>query len=222
MRETVVIKGSKTGLSVFLDPDAGFEKILQDLEDKFRESAKFWGSVQMALTLEGRKLTAEEEFQVVNTITSNSQIEILCLIDTDADRIERSEKALNDRLMELASRTGQFYKGSLHRGESLESEASVVIIGDVERGAKVISKGNVIVLGELRGNAFAGVSGNESAVIAALVMAPTQIKIADCAGYFGEKGKKLGRSPILLSVVEKRIQIQPMKKNFLSKINFMN
>lgn len=46
----------------------------------------------MTLTLEGRPLSAEEEFQIVNTITENSQLQILCLLDTDAERIERCER----------------------------------------------------------------------------------------------------------------------------------
>ena len=56
-------------------------------------------------------------------------------------------KALNQKLMEFSERTGQFYRGDLHRGESIESEASIVIIGDVRHGARVAAKGNIIVLG---------------------------------------------------------------------------
>ena len=101
MRSTVVIKGNRSGMSVYLDPQAPFEQVLEDVEKKFRESAKFWGSVQMALTIEGRKRSAAEEYQVVNAITGSSQVEILCLIDQDGERIRRCEKALNEKLMEL-------------------------------------------------------------------------------------------------------------------------
>ena len=41
------------------------------------------------------------------------------------------------------------------------------MIGDVEKGAKVSAKGNIVVLGALRGAAYAGVCGNEDAVIVA-------------------------------------------------------
>ena len=71
----------------------------------------------MTQTLEGRPLSAEEEFQIVNTITENSQLQILCLLDTDAERIERCEKALNEKLMELSAQTGQFYRGTLKKRE---------------------------------------------------------------------------------------------------------
>ena len=143
MQSSVVIMGSKAGMTVILNPDVPFEQLIEDIGKKFRESSRFWGSIQMTLTLEGRTLTPSEEFQIVDAITANSQIDILCILDTDANRIAKCEKALTERLMELSSQTGQFYKGSLQKGDVLESEASIVIIGDVCHGARVIAKGNV-------------------------------------------------------------------------------
>lgn len=220
MNSRVVIKSSKSGMTVILDPDCPFPELLEEIARKFKESARFWGNVQMALMLEGRELTAEEEFRIVGAITGNSGIEILCLIDTDANRIERCEKALNQKLMELSARTGQFYRGDLSRGESLESEASVVIIGDVRHGARVTAKGNIIILGELKGTVHAGVSGNREAVVAAMEMAPLQIKIADISLHSGEKGKKIGKGPMLASVENCSICTKPLKKSFLSMLNF--
>ena len=107
MRSAVVIKSSKAGMTVILNPELPFEELLEAVGKKFRESARFWGSVQMTLTLEGRELAPAEELAIVETITRNSQIEVLCLLDTDAERIERCEKALNDRLVALNSQTGQ-------------------------------------------------------------------------------------------------------------------
>lgn len=219
MKSRVMIKSSKTGMSVYLNPECTFEELLTELAAKFKESSRFWGNVQMALMLEGRELTAEEEFRVVNTITDNSGVEVLCLLDNDAQRIERCEKALNQKLMELSSQTGQFYKGDLRRGESLESEASIVIIGDVNHGARVAAKGNIVILGELKGTVHAGVAGNRASVVVAMEMAPLQIKIADVSVHYGDKGKKLGRGFMIASVENSRICTKPIKKSVLSMIN---
>ena len=86
MQSSVVIKGSKAGMTVILNPDVPFEQLIEDIGKKFRESSRFWGSIQMTLTLEGRTLTPSEEFQIVDAITANSQIDILCILDTDANR----------------------------------------------------------------------------------------------------------------------------------------
>ena len=221
MRNAVVIKSSKAGMTVILDDSLPFDELLAAIGTKFRESARFWGSVQMTLTLEGRALTPEEEFLIVDTITRNSQVEILCLLDTDAERIERCEKALNDKLMELNSQTGQFYRGSLKKGDSRESEASIVVIGDVDHGARIIAKGNIIVLGELKGTAAAGMAGNRDAVVVALEMAPTQIRISGATSRFNEKNKRLGRGPMIASVEMDEVLIRPIKKTFLNNmLNF--
>ena len=218
MRSSVVIKSSKAGMTVILDSQIPFSELLEAVGKKFRESARFWGAVQMTLTLEGRPLTAKEELQIVDTITRNSQIEVLCLLDTDAQRIERCEKALNDKLMELNARTGQFYRGTLSKGDVLQSEASVVVIGDVEHGARIISKGNIIVLGALKGTAAAGMAGNQEAVVVALEMAPTQIRICDATSRFNERNRRLGRGPMIAAAVQDEVQIQPIKKTFLNNM----
>lgn len=221
MHNTVVIKGNKAGMTVYLEPSVPFEQLLLDVQAKFKETAKFWGSAQMTLTLEGRELTAEEEVRIVNTITENSSIDILCLLDADANRIERCEKALNEKLMELSSQTGQFYKGNLRDGDVLESEASIVVIGDVEKGARVVAKGNVVILGTLRGTVCAGVTGNPSAVVVAFEMAPTQVKIGDLALDRREKGRPMGRGPMMILVENGRICSEQIKKSFLNALNFI-
>lgn len=214
MKHTVVVKGNKAGLSVLLDPHVPFQQLLQDVAAKFRENAKFWGNVQMTLKLEGRKLTPSEEYQIVRQISTNSQIDIICLIDQDQDNINRCEKTLNEKLMELASSTGQFYKGTLAAGDVLESEVSIVMIGDVEKGAKVVSKGNVIVLGSLRGNVSAGAAGNDEAVIVALEMMPSQLKIGPYIERYQDKKRKFSRHPVMVRVEQERIVMKPMKKTF--------
>lgn len=221
MHNAVVIKSSKAGMTVILDPDMPFDELLKAIGTKFKDSARFWGAVQMTLTLEGRSLSPQEEFQIVETITANSQIEILCLLDTDGERIERCEKALNEKLMELSAQTGQFYRGTLHRGDTLESEASIIIIGNVEHGARVTAKGNVIILGELKGAVTAGLSDNREAVIMAFEMAPLQLRIGGCTTRFNERGRRLGRGPMIARVEDNEIQIFPIKKSFLNNmLNF--
>jgi septum site-determining protein MinC len=213
MHDTVVIKSNKAGMTVILDPDIPFPQLLSDIGKKFGDHAKFWGSAQMTLTIEGREVTPAEEFSIINQITENSNVEIICLVDTDANRMKRCEKALNEKLMELSCQTGQFFKGNLQNGETLESEASIVIIGDVLKGAKVLAKGNVIVLGKLAGTVCAGVAGNKGALITALEMAPSQLRIADCTSGLDGRSRRLGRGPMKAYLENNKVLIKPMKKS---------
>ncbi|HPZ05539.1 MAG TPA: septum site-determining protein MinC, partial [Clostridiales bacterium] len=54
-----------------------------------------------------------------------------------------------------------------------------VVLGDVNPGAEVVATGNVVVMGSLRGMVHAGADGNKEAIVAALSLQPTQLRIAD-------------------------------------------
>ena len=160
-------------------------------------------------------------------------------MDTNEKNEESFKKSLNQKLMELNSNTGQFYKGNLRSGQVLEMESSVVVIGDVNTGAKVMSKGNIIVLGTLKGTACAGVSGNDNSFIVALDMHPMQIRISDyiaiapdaeqsdkkhrkLLGFKKNKGKEEKFSvqePEIAFVENGKICIQPFNKDVLYDIN---
>ncbi|NLB89416.1 MAG: septum site-determining protein MinC [Syntrophomonadaceae bacterium] len=68
---------------------------------------------------------------------------------------------------------------NLRSGQKVFGEGNIVILGDVNPGAEIIAKGNILVMGNLRGMAHAGAYGDESAIIAAYRLIPTQLRIAN-------------------------------------------
>ena len=202
MESSVVIKGTKHGITVVLNESASYENLKQQIRDKFIASSKFFGNAAMALGFEGRNLTFEQQKEIADIISDVSQLNIVCLVDDDKEREIRYEeavkKALESQLAKIKENTlasnnkeqdnnclnntlkgGQVYKGTLRSGQVFEAESSIVILGDVNPGGRVIAKGNIIVLGSLKGNAFAGGDGNENAFVVALDMDPMQIRIGD-------------------------------------------
>jgi len=73
---------------------------------------------------------------------------------------------------------GLFIRRTLRSGQVVRYPGSVVIIGDVNAGAEVIAEGDVLVWGSLRGMVQAGASGDETATVSALHLAPTQLRLA--------------------------------------------
>ena len=190
MSQTVVIKGNRYGLSVYLDPETGFEVLLEEVAQKFRESAKFFKDAKMALSFEGKRLDSAQQRQVADVIMDNSQVEILCILSQDEEEEKRYRAAVERKVQNEKANAGHFYKGTLRSGQVLESEGSVVILGDINPGAKVIAVGNVIVLGSLKGTACAGITGNEKSFIAALEMEPTQLRIGNILGRGGDSHER--------------------------------
>lgn len=220
MNNSVMIKGNKYGIIVVLSPDVPFDDLKLQIADKFRESSKFFENAKMAISFEGRKLTSEEQREILDIISENADMHIVCIMDNDEETEEKFHKTLEQKLMELSNNTGQFYKGILRSGASLEFETSVIIIGDVNHGARVISKGNIIILGSLKGNAFAGATGNTNAFVVALDMNPTQIRIADTIARAPDKPVKDEVKEAKIAFLEDgNIYIEPLNKNVLQDIS---
>lgn len=186
MSQAVVIKSNKYGINLVLNKDMSFMELKEAVIQKFKESEKFFHNAKLAVSFEGRRLSQEEERQILDIITENTTIEIICVLDHDSDREEETKRQI-DAYYELVdsgyeaalTNKGEFYKGTLRSGQVLESEASITVIGDVNPGAKVISQGSIVVLGALKGNAYAGCAGNSECFIIALDMSPIQIQIGD-------------------------------------------
>lgn len=180
-RNSVIIKSNPSGLILLLDPEVPFEELKADVGEKFRQGANFFKNAQMALTFRGRKLTRAQERQLVDAITANSRIRIVCLVDESEEEAAYYREAVTRALEEEEESGGQFYRGTLRSGQVLETEKSVVILGDVNPGAQVISRGNIVVLGCCMGKLYAGASGNDRCFAAALILKPSHVRIADKA-----------------------------------------
>lgn len=193
MSQTVVIKSNKYGISLVLDPDVPFEELLAAIRKKFEESAKFFRDAKLAVSFEGRELTREESFRIIEAITSHTDITIICIVDNDQAHADLFKQQIDTYYDSIAGREGKFYRGTLKAGQNLESVSSIVIVGDVNPGARIISQGNIIVLGTLQGTAYAGAAGNENCFIAALEMDPMQLQIGDASVKSPDRKKKIRR-----------------------------
>ena len=78
------MKSNKYGINLILDDSMDFESLLDCIRERFKDSEGFFKNAKMAISFEGRKLTQEEEFRIVETITDHTSINIICILDNDA------------------------------------------------------------------------------------------------------------------------------------------
>ena len=224
MKQSVIIKSFPNGIVLHLSEADTFEEILQETAIRFRESRDFFKDAKMALSIKGRKLTEEEENTLLNIISENSDIHILCLVSDDEDTDRMFIKAISETDFSEdgnGNSAGQFYKGTLKNGEVLETEYSIVILGDVYPGSAIISARDIIVLGGLYGEAYAGGNGSDGHYVAALEMSPEKLKIGDCKYHAKEKSKwgiKPKVQPKIAYVKNKKIVMDSLTKELLSDI----
>ena len=107
--------------------------------------------------------------------------------------------------------------GTLRGGQSIEHAGAVVLIGDVNAGAQVIAGGDVIIWGRLRGIVHASAWGDQPAVVCALVLQPTQLRIGNAIGRAPDPSGQRWRLPLRQSraipevarVIDGAIVIEP-------------
>jgi septum site-determining protein MinC len=72
-----------------------------------------------------------------------------------------------------------YVKMTVRSGTEIRHPGTVIVFGDVNAGGEVIADGDILVWGKLKGVAHAGAKGNAQAVIMALHLEATQLRIAD-------------------------------------------
>jgi septum site-determining protein MinC len=118
-----------------------------------------------------------------NAVTRAAARESGLVIDIDGGGAYASPEP--ERTSERARREGHERPGAetvmirrtLRSGQTLRHPGHIVIIGDVNPGAEVVAGGDIVVWGRVRGLVHAGALGDEDAVICALDLAPTQLRI---------------------------------------------
>lgn len=92
----------------------------------------------------------------------------------------------------LAGQEAIFHRRTIRSGHKIKHSGHVIIMGDVNPGAEIIAGGNIIVWGRLRGVVHAGAKGNQEAVVCALDLSPTQLRIADKISISPPQRKQAG------------------------------
>ena len=225
MSQPVVLKSNRYGINLILDADMPFGQLEEAILEKFRESEKFFKNAKIAISFEGRRLSQEEEFSILDMIAKNTSIQVICVVDQDEMREQMYKEKIDSYYQDVADNTGEFYKGPLRSGQVLKCDTSIVIIGDVNPGAKIIAKGNIVILGSLKGNAYAGAAGDESCFVTALDMDPVQIKIGNVIGRSADRGpweairnRHRTMDPQIALVSKGNIMIEPITHGLLKKI----
>ena len=165
MDKLVMLKSSRYGLEIHLNPQAEFSKLLREMERKLKASIKFFEGAKMAVEFKDRLLSQAEEDQLLELISKTAGIDVVCIIDRNQTKEMAYKSVIEHTMTNVRQKDGQFYRGTLRKRQILESDTSVLILGDVEYGAKVIAKGSVVILGRLEGSVHAGACGDDKAYV---------------------------------------------------------
>ncbi len=196
-KSAIAIKGTKGGLQIILSEAAPFDEILRQLTSRLRTTETFFHGARVALDVGERAVSLEEWSRLEAELRTNGLTLTAALAAREDSRL--AARSLGIPLVTESRREATFpgerpralgveapsgssesllVKHTLRSGQVVRYPGAVVIVGDVNPGAEVLAGGDVIVWGSLRGLVHAGASGDETAAVSALVLAPTQLRIA--------------------------------------------
>jgi septum site-determining protein MinC len=187
----IQIKGLRDGLLVTLD-DAPWEEQRAAFLEQVDSQPAFFKGARLALDVASQVLNVHDLSELRDQLsergiflwavlsespTTEKTAQLLGL----ATRISkpRPEESRKFSVEDLGEETALFLNRTLRSGTRIEFGGHVVVLGDVNPGAEIVAEGNVIIWGRLRGMVHAGSKGNQQAVICALDLSPTQLRIAD-------------------------------------------
>lgn len=190
-RPTVQIKGIREGL-LMIPADGEWDEVHQAILDHIDEQKGFFQGARLALELGNHALKAAELGKLRDEISERGLTLWAVLSNSPsteqtaqtlglATRLTKLRPERGTRPLETALHSGEnaiLVRRTLRSGFSLQHPGHVVVIGDVNPGAEIIAGGDVIVWGRLRGMVHAGALGDEGAVVCALDLAPTQLRIS--------------------------------------------
>lgn len=191
-KEEINFKGVAGG-AILIVKGSDQEKIKKQIDKKIKGKEDFYQDLKI-LDVEGEDINLDQilDLKYLLKYHYNLQVDIESL-DQEVEKMIRASKEDEQAQAEeeLAQAQTQvktiieergcqtiFQHGTLRSGMELVSTDHIVVVGDVNPGSILKARGNIIVMGNLKGVAYAGLDGNQDAIIAAYNLEPTQLALA--------------------------------------------
>lgn len=189
--EEIEVKGIKNGLLIELK-DGEWEEQEKALMSHIDENQAFFKGAKLVLDVGDRPLKSPQLSSLRGEL-SDREIKLKAVLSSSLvterasqdlgleikidQSSHREEKTTIESMLD--GDEAVFLERTLRSGHKVSYPGHIVVLGDVNPGAELIAGGNIIVWGKLRGVVHAGASGDLEAVVCALDLSPTQLRIAD-------------------------------------------
>jgi septum site-determining protein MinC len=212
MPNLIAIKGSKDGLRIELDESAAWAELLEALRDQLGQAANFFNGAQVMVDIGERALAAEQLAALLDLMRQHGlRPDSLASTARESRNAARATGIVARPLNREAAGSEErgeaaFVQRTIRSGQVVRHYGHITVLGDLNAGGEIIAGGNVVVWGRLRGTVHAGALGDRGAVICALELAPTQLRIADLIAV--PPGGHTDRFPEVARVVDEQISVE--------------
>ncbi|WP_028561854.1 septum site-determining protein MinC [Paenibacillus pinihumi] len=170
-KQHITIKGVKEGLLFLFDDQCEFSVLLDELQNKLEKThlqVLTGPLIHIHVKLGKRLATDEQKEQIRTMIRQRGNL-----------LVQSIESAVPETAQKKESAELKIISGIIRSGQTFEHDGNLLLMGDVNPGGALYCTGDIYVLGALRGMAHGGVNGRQDVVIAASLLKPTQLRIAE-------------------------------------------
>jgi septum site-determining protein MinC len=188
MSAPIAIKGNKDGLRLMLSEDAPWDQVLAALQSQLERGTEFFHGAELTVDT-GERALHDDELNALLTLMREHGLHPSALATSSREGRNAGRAigiATRPAIRPAAAPARDtetdgalLVMRTLRSGQVLRHHGHVTIIGDVNPGAELIAGGSAIVWGRLRGTVHAGALGDSSAVVCALELMPSLLRIAD-------------------------------------------
>lgn len=224
--DLVAIKGTQDGLLISLSPTEQWLTVTGELAKRIDEKTAFFSGARVTVEL-GERPVPKHELTGLKALLERRNLTIVLIMSDSRTTIEAAQALdiragssspvtqIDDDLKDALPFTseeegipGVLLRRTLRSGRTVHSDGHVIVFGDVNPGAEIVAVGDVFIWGRLRGSVHAGAHGNEDAVICALDMSPTQIRIAGLIATAPDDNKRRQVMPEMAFIRNQQIVVE--------------
>ncbi len=195
----IVVRGTRDGLVIVLPERGTTRELVQALGQRIAGAEGFFRGAEIVLDY-GTRTVIAEEIAVLRQVLDERGITLRTATATGFDSRStlrtlgysplsampqppvRGDESHHVPVMPRDELPTRYVRRTFRSGMSLHHPGHLTVLGDVNPGAELTAAGDIIVFGSIRGVVHAGVMGDMGAIIAALLMTPTQLRIGTIYG----------------------------------------
>jgi septum site-determining protein MinC len=211
----VKFSGTDTGLLMRLEWDVPLPQLLVELEEHLQQSRTFFEGANVLLEI-GHRAVLRTDMEQLAVVLSRYGVTLQGVVPPPAQQERRTPPpppAATWQPPADARTSLHVERRTIRSGERVFCDGHMVILGDVNPGAEVIAGYHIIVWGSLKGSAYAGVPDHEDAVIAALQLAPIQLRIAGYIARAPETRPASTSTPELARIDRQAIVVEAWERS---------
>lgn len=210
MSDIVAIKGARGGIRVIINDVCPWDDALKALQHQLEQGSALLQGMRVSLEVGGRELNGDD-VQLLRDTMASYQV-VASTIQADSRDVRQAARAAGFTTSipvaqppVQAETPPSVIMRNLRSGQVLRHHGDLTLLGDVNAGAEVIASGSIVIFGRVRGLVYAGAMGDRNAIICAIELSATQIRIADIRARAPEDNTH--RGPEIACIEDEQIMV---------------